>query len=303
MTVDYGEPGVDVIRPAFSGKVVGRLTNPTNTFFFVSHGAGKTPVEFWDPRNAKTLAYRRTPFVCRGRAIAVLDEDVEWWDTKEGRRFAGLALEELGGGRDMAVSPDGNTLATGGRNGTIVLWELGPANDEWPPQLLKYAPSELEELWAQLAVPRSQVHAALAMAASPAQALPFLTAKLRVLPRPDPARTTRLIADLDSDDFDKRETATWELASLGKVAEAELRKALSQKPSAEKKRRIDELFDSYHAGEYLSPEMHRAAGAIRAGASRHGLREGGTQEARRRSEGCVADAGGRRGAATNDPNG
>ena len=46
-------------------------------------------------------------------------------------------------------------------------------------------------------------------------------------------RIGALIADLDADDFDRREAASKELAAAGPQAESALRKALEQTDSAE----------------------------------------------------------------------
>jgi hypothetical protein len=51
----------------------------------------------------------------------------------------------------------------------------------------------------------------------------------------------RLIADLGDEDFDKREKATRELRALGDAVELRLRQALDRNPSAENRRRIEDL--------------------------------------------------------------
>src|SRR5262249_50694600 len=107
------------------------------------------------------------------------------------------------------------------------------------------------------------------------QALPLLAPKLRAGPVPDPARIGRLIAALDSEAFEQREAASRELAALGKLAERDLKRALSGKPSAEMKRRIRELFDEHHIADHLPRDLRRAAGGVRV------LELLGTPEARR----------------------
>jgi hypothetical protein len=56
-----------------------------------------------------------------------------------------------------------------------------------------------------------------AFVASAEQALPLLRKRLRPVPRPDTKIVTRLIADLDSDNFDVRQHAMKELSKLGDV--------------------------------------------------------------------------------------
>src|SRR5262249_26524635 len=57
---------------------------------------------------------------------------------------------------------------------------------------------------------------------------------------PDPTLAT-LIADLDSDSFTTREAATRKLRELGVTAEPALRRALAGTPTAEARRRLEEV--------------------------------------------------------------
>src|SRR5262249_46404862 len=69
------------------------------------------------------------------------------------------------------------------------------------------------------------------LSASPEQSVPFLAARLKAQPTPDPRRIARLIADLDSDQFKVRQQATEELERLGPRAASALRKALQGQPT------------------------------------------------------------------------
>ncbi|MGH7606858.1 MAG: HEAT repeat domain-containing protein, partial [Gemmatimonadales bacterium] len=60
---------------------------------------------------------------------------------------------------------------------------------------------------------------------------------------PDVKQVERWIADLDNDNFDRREKATKELEKLGRDAAPALRKALEGEPGAEKRRRIEQLLE------------------------------------------------------------
>src|SRR5262249_54989001 len=62
---------------------------------------------------------------------------------------------------------------------------------------------------------------------------------------PAPAATVRpLLADLDSDDFRKREAAVTRLRELGDRAGAALREAVKAKPPPEKRRRLEALLNA-----------------------------------------------------------
>jgi hypothetical protein len=66
-----------------------------------------------------------------------------------------------------------------------------------------------------------------------------------------------LIADLDSEEFSKREAASCELAKLGESAEPALRTALSRKPSLEMRKRFESLL---HELEYKQKRLTPCGG-------------------------------------------
>jgi hypothetical protein len=73
--------------------------------------------------------------------------------------------------------------------------------------------------------------------------LPFLRDQLRPVEPADKRLLARMIADLDSDEFDVREKAMRALEDQGELAENALRTALKTKPSEEAKRRTVLLLD------------------------------------------------------------
>ncbi len=96
--------------------------------------------------------------------------------------------------------------------------------------------------------------------ANGAQAERFLKERLRPAAASDPKKIARLIADLDQDDFAARESATKQLSELGDLAEPALRAALNDKPSADKRRRLDELLKRLDPSN--SPELLRGVRAV-----------------------------------------
>jgi hypothetical protein len=133
----------------------------------------------------------------------------------------------------------------------------GPAPAADPP------PERPEKLWEDLAsADAKQGYAALCQLASrPAEALPLLRSRLRPAAASDPAHLARLLKALDSDEATARDKAARELASLGPLAAPTLRAALEAPPSAEVKRRIEDLLERL-AAPLTAPEALREVRAV-----------------------------------------
>jgi hypothetical protein len=104
--------------------------------------------------------------------------------------------------------------------------------------------------------------------ALPAQALAYFQERLRPTLPADPARVHRLIADLDDDDFNRREAAVRDLWRIGLCAEPALRTAMARTKSPEVRARAESLV------ERLAAQRRATSRAIRL------LQEIGTPEAR-----------------------
>jgi WD40 repeat protein len=174
------------------------------------------------------------------------------WDTTTGKQVG-----RLGGSPGvvisaLAFSPDGQTLASGGRDTTILLWDVPGAR--------------LDHLWSELAGgPGEAARALKRLAASPRQAVPFLKERLRAAAAAE-ARAGTLIADLDADDFGVREKASRELERLGPDIVFALRLALEQAPGAEARARLRTLLGKAQArhkeGQGLNPRGVRLSLAV-----------------------------------------
>jgi WD40 repeat protein len=191
--------------------------------------------------------------VATGRTRLVLSGHHNWLDT-------------------LAFSPDGKTLASGGWDKVIYLWDVTGARTKGPG---RGTPEELGAWWGDLAgddaVRAGEASAALVR--NPERSIPFLKEHLRPVPAADEKRLARLLADLDAEAFEKREAASRELARLGELVEPGLRQALANKPSPERKRRIADLLEKLD-GYALAPETLRAVRAVEA------LEHIGTSQAR-----------------------
>jgi RNA polymerase sigma factor (sigma-70 family) len=212
-----------------------------------------------------------------GRVLATVDaRALCLWDAITGeplfRRLwqIGLApVSALTWIQSLAFLPDGRAVVTGMRDGTALVWDLEPQT--WPAPTVT---SDLDTLWPDLAGDAAKAYRSVrALTAVPSRAIPFLKDRLRPVAEADPKQVQRLLADLDSDQFEVRKTAADELAKLGERIEPALRKALDQPPSLEARRRLTAVLDGMRTTP--TAEVLRTHRAIQA------LERIGTPEARR----------------------
>jgi hypothetical protein len=125
-----------------------------------------------------------------------------------------------------------------------LVWDV-PA-EAWPfPEKAKdLRTKELDGIWADLAnVPPKACPAIRALCQSSGQAVPYLMDHLKPAEKVDPKQVQRLLAALDSDQFETREKTAKELSKMVEQIEPALRKVLDGKPSEEMRRRLKELLD------------------------------------------------------------
>jgi RNA polymerase sigma factor (sigma-70 family) len=171
----------------------------------------------------------------------------------------------------LTFSPDGQILATGLRDSSILLWQMPR------PDALRGITSvkQLEQCWSALAGDDA-LAAGLAiwqLLATPRLVEPTLRQRLQPVSPPPADEVRRLLADLDSTEFDKREAATKALAALGDPVVPALVKAQKEASSPETRRRIADLLPTSEI--IRSPELLRQVRAVEI------LEHIGTAEARR----------------------
>jgi WD40 repeat protein len=185
--------------------------------------------------------------------------EVVVWETatwREVRRFRG----HHGGAMCLAFAPDHRTLASGGADSTILLWDLAAGR----------GPATPEACWADLRGDAAVAYPAVwALASSPSSAVPLLRERLRAAALP--AEVDQLVADLDADSFAARERAAKALARHGHRAVPALRRLLAGRPSPEARRAAERLLEA----ATTSPEALQAARGVQA------LEYAGTADARR----------------------
>ncbi len=143
----------------------------------------------------------------------------------------------------LSFSPDGKKLATGCDDQTALVWDA-----TWPTLLRRPAQAgrlDVEALWQDLASAEAERawRAVWQLALSPEQSLPLLQHRLQPIPSPNGKRLARLLAELDHDDFARREAARKEILSVGETALSALRRRLQEKPSLNLKRLLEGLLE------------------------------------------------------------
>jgi WD40 repeat protein len=176
---------------------------------------------------------------CAGRGLRL-------WEVAT-RRLRRELPGHAAGVRALAFSPDGARLATGSPDSTVLVWDVaGP--DCGRAEALTAA--RLEALWADLGgedAARAD-RAIRAMLAAPAEAVPFLKARLRPARALSSERQAEMLRDLDHPRYQVRNRATTELARQAELAEPLLRRTLAAPASPEVRRRVEMLLEGLAAG-------------------------------------------------------
>ncbi|HMF17688.1 MAG TPA: hypothetical protein VKE98_10810 [Gemmataceae bacterium] len=159
----------------------------------------------------------------------------------------------------LAFSNDGKTLASGGADTTVMLWNVRGGRQEQRSQA--WTPKEIQEIWEHLSDSNGdKVHLAIdKMLTSPSEAIALLEKNLTI-PKPvtiDPKQIQQWIVDLGSDRFAVRESATKKLQQAGRLAAAALTEARKGNPPLEVIRRLDHLLSKLQAVTPSAKDMRR----------------------------------------------
>lgn len=181
-------------------------------------------------------------FTPDGRGVVVADsERLSVWDTDTGNKLYQLVLPHGSDDRAGVIALPGGRVATAMTEGDILVWDLAPA--AWPIRkpVGELDREKLDALWSDLAADARKAHRAIyKLADAPAQIVPFLKDRLQPV-AVDSKRIEKLLADLDSDSFEKREAASRELVRMRYRVDSVLRRALENRPSLEMRRRLESV--------------------------------------------------------------
>jgi WD40 repeat protein len=210
---------------------------------------------------ARTLA-----FSLDGRLLAAGTSDgaVQFWDVATGT-VRGRCPGHRNAVTALAFAADGKALVSGGADTTALVWDVATLLESARERVPALSQERLEQLWNELgsADAAKADQAIRALVAAPRQAVAFLARVLR--PETlgtDPRTIAALIAELDSNQFVKREQAMRALERLGTVAEPALRKALAtRQPSLEVRRRMERILEQLE-GPVTAPEQLRELRAL-----------------------------------------
>jgi len=171
-----------------------------------------------------------------GWLLAVAGENtVRVYDTaswKEIARFDG----HDGTVRRVFFGKDDSTLiSASAEDGTAVVWSLKPAENREPPDPAK--------LWTNLGGDGPAIRTAVWTAADHPDVAVRLFRERWPVPTEllDARQVSKLVADLESPEFTRREAASAELLKIGRQAEPGLQKALKETTSVEMQRRIEKI--------------------------------------------------------------
>jgi WD40 repeat protein len=156
----------------------------------------------------------------------------------------------------LAFAADGKTLASGSADTTILLWDVASLKRDMA-RPAAVAAEDAKAAWAELIGDDAAkaFQALRRLAGSPAQAMPLVREHIKPAVPADPKKLERLIADLDSEEFERRSTANTELERLGDLAVPALDKTVGGPINLEARRRIEAILAKQNTGTLTADQV------------------------------------------------
>ncbi len=204
-------------------------------------------------------------FAPNGRLLANKDSDgtLLFWDLRTGKQLPDRLTPSPSAPdviRDqiysLAFSRDSKLLATGRRDGTILVWKVPSA-----PRAAKASAGRLEQWWSDLASDDARrAYRAVCELSDRPDAVALFRDRLKPATEGPREPIRKLIADLNSPEFARRDAAKKQLIDLDEQAAPALRAALLGPLSEEQRRRIEQLLSALDI--VRSPERLRHLRAL-----------------------------------------
>jgi hypothetical protein len=176
---------------------------------------------------------------------AVIDREIWVWDAYTGEKVTIFPGHE-NGVQTLTFSPNSKTIASGGSDGTVLIWDLSSHVHEPSAR----PPVTAQKSWADLKNSDAKVaYQAMHMLTINPEATCKLAQGLRADPGMPPEELTQCIRDLDNSQFSARDKATKRLEEAREQALPALRKLLEQQPSLELERRAKKIIDSISSNQ------------------------------------------------------
>jgi WD40 repeat protein len=191
------------------------------------------------------------------------DQRIIFWETASGREI-GLVKAYQGDITSLAFSPNGKQLASGGSDTTAILWDLTKILSLPETVVSNLSEKETEVRWADLAGDNAaKAYQAIShLSALPDSTVKFLQKHLKPTQPVAAGRIDKLITDLDDQQFEVRQKASAELERLGELTVPAARKILQGKPTAETRRRLEQLLSDVDSRIYLAGDRLQTLRAI-----------------------------------------
>jgi WD40 repeat protein len=196
-----------------------------------------------------------------GRTLATgFGRQVHLFDLRTGKEL-GRFKGHQGTVVSLAFAPDSQTVVSGSADTTALVWDGGRFIKK--PSLRDVPAEQLSDLWKDLAGDPVKAYQAIgALSAAPVQAVALVKEKVQPAARGDEKRVAQWIADLESNMFQVRKTATKELEKLGELVEPALQKSMQTLKALEAKRRVEKLLAQIADDQVPSAEVLRTLRAV-----------------------------------------
>jgi hypothetical protein len=228
-------------------------------------------IELWESRTGqrRTTVFVPGPDVCcaalspNGRLLATGQKDgwLRVWEVASGRELGKLKAHEAEI-LCLAFSASSGRLFSGSEDTTVLVTDVSGLA-AWPRGSATPTRRQLGAWWERLGSPNGATaqSALTRLLGAPEEAVRDLEKRLRPTPALADAEVRRLIEQLGSDDFGRREGAGAQLLAQGPRAAPLLAQVLKERPGIEAQRRIERLLAAAR-GDVLHPQHLRELRAL-----------------------------------------